>query len=126
MKKNSKHIMIFYAVINIVAIVLTIAMDMILKSYKQLTFPPMLACVLYIVVPIAVSILLFVKIMMQGKISVWFSRLVNIAVIILFVAAVNVFYQPLGLLSFITTYILATFVFYIQLCSFVYDVFFRK
>jgi len=118
--------MISYAVVNIVAIVLTITMDMVLEAYKQFSFPPMLAYALYIAIPIVVSILFFYKIMMQNKIPVWFSRLVNIIVIVLFVVAVYVFYHPLGFASFISTYILAAFIFSLQLCSFVYDIFFRK
>ena len=126
MEKNNNYIMISYAAVNIVAIVLTITMDMVLKAYKQFAFPPMLAYALYIAIPIVVSILFFFKIIIQNKIPVWFSRLVNIIVLVLFVVAVNVFYHPSGLVSFISTYILAAFIFSLQLCSFVYDVFFRK
>jgi len=126
LEKNNNYIMISYAAVNIVAIVLTIAMDMVHKAYKQFAFPPMLAYALYIAIPIVVSILFFFKIIIQNKIPVWFSRLVNIIVLVLFVVAVNVFYHPLGLVSFISTYNLAAFIFSLQLCSFVYDVFFRK
>ena len=59
MKKNNKYIMRSYAVVNIVAIALTITMDMVLEAYKQFAFPPMLTYALYIATPIVVSILFF-------------------------------------------------------------------
>lgn len=126
MKNNKNYSMIFYAVINIVAIGLTILMDIVLGAYKQFAFPSMLTYALYISIPIVVSILSYIKIIMQNKTPVWFSRLINIIVIILFVIAINIFFHPLGLSWFISTYILTTFVFYLQLCSLTYDVFFRK
>ncbi len=126
MKNNKNYSMTFYAVINIAAIGLTILMDMVLRAYKQFAFPSMLTHALYISIPIVVSILSYIKIIMQNKTPVWFSRLINILVIVLFTVAIIVFYQPLGLGWFISTYILTTFVFYLQLCSLAYDVFFRK
>lgn len=126
MKNNKNYSMIVYAVINIVAIGLTILMDVVLKAYKQFAFPSMLTYALYISIPIVVSILSYIRIIMQNKTPVWFSRLTNIIVIVLFVIAINVFYHPLGLAWFISTYILTTFVFYLQLYSLAYDVFFRK
>ena len=81
---------------------------------------------IFYAVPIAVSILLYIKILMQRKMPVWYSRLINAIVIILFIIVVPAFYHPLSWTWFVSTYILTAIVFYLQLCSFTYDIFFRK
>ena len=63
---------------------------------------------------------------MQRKMPVWYSRLINAIVIILFIIVVPAFYHPLSWTWFASTYILTAIVFYLQLCSFTYDIFFRK
>lgn len=126
MKNNKNYLMIIYAIVHILAIALTVIMDIILRAYRQFAFPAMLTYHLYMSVPILISILSFIKIMMQSKISAWFSGLSNIIIIVLFVIVIKFVYRPLGMVSFISTYNLTAFVFYLQLCSLAYDIFFRK
>lgn len=126
MEKKTNHLMVLYGIINIVVIILPIAFAVIQKAYKQFSFPVMPFYYLYMATPIVISILIFIKIMLQNKMPVWFSRLVNIICIVLFIIVVRIFYHAPGFLYFVSTYNLAAFIFYLQLCSFIYDIFFRK
>ena len=126
MNHNKNRSMIFYAAVNMAAAALTVFTDITCRVCKQFTFTAMPLYVLSIAVPIAVSILLYIKILMQRKMPVWYSRLINAIVIILFIIVVPAFYHPLSWTWFVSTYILTAIVFYLQLCSFTYDIFFRK
>lgn len=99
---------------------------MMLKAYKRYALSTMPVYYLYIFTPIVISSLSFIKIKMQNRMPVKFSRLLNIIVIIFFVIAVKLFYHTLGFMHFISTYIFTAFVFYLDLCSLAYDIFIRK
>ena len=96
MKRNKNCFIIFYTVVNIAPVVLTILTDMMLRAYKRYAFPAMPFYYLYIFTPIVISILSFIKIKMQSRMPVKLSRLLNIIVIIFFVIAVKLFYHTLG------------------------------
>ena len=126
MKRNKNCFIIFYTVVNIAPVVLTILTDMMLRAYKRYAFPAMPFYYLYIFTPIVISILSFIKIKMQSRMPVKLSRLLNIIVIIFFVIAVKLFYHTLGFMHFISTYVFTAFVFYLHLCSLAFDIFIRK
>lgn len=125
---NSKinRLIVFYVAINIAVVSLTVFSDMLLIAYKKYDFSIISTYALYSFLTIAISALSYVKIIMQSRVTINISRFVNIVILMIFIFAISVFYHPLSFASFTTTFILATIVFYLQLCSLVYDFFFRK
>lgn len=65
--------MALYAVISFVAVAFVIAMDVIFYAYKNFHFFPKLAITLYVIAPIFVAILSYIKILMQKKNAVAFQ-----------------------------------------------------
>ncbi|MDD4378179.1 MAG: hypothetical protein PHH48_08595 [Eubacteriales bacterium] len=138
--RTIKNEMILYALVSIAAPAFVIAMNVTFYAYKHFHFFPKLAVTLYIVAPIFVAILSFVKILMQGRMPLCFSRITNIAVLVLFVAGLFALYPPMkllltgeialyplwGLLSLLPQNLLAAFFFWLQLSAVAYDFFFRR
>lgn len=139
--KTLKSEMALYAVISFVAVAFVIAMDVTFYAYKNFHFFPKLAITLYVVTPIFVAILSYIKILMQKRMPLRFSRITNIAVVLLLLIGMIVLYPlflnlilfgtmafipPMGLLALVTRNIMTTFFFCLQVCALVYDFFFRK
>ena len=123
--KNEKKRKTLYAVISFATVIYFIASDItlaFLKIYYSRNYEfPTFKLVLSILTPIVVSIMIFIKILLQKDLSVQFSRHINIIVTIVFAIGAVVFYKPFHLLYFIFTYPVLIFVFCLQLCSLAYD-----
>lgn len=124
--RNVKNDMVIYAVVSLAAVAFIIAMDVTYNAYKQFYSFPKLAIMLYIITPIVVAILSYIKIMMQKRIPIRFSRIINSIAVVLLAIGVIAFYHPLSLFTLITRNLMTTFFFWLQLCALAYDLFFRR
>ena len=124
-----------YAVLSFAAVICLIALYRAQSYFKMLNSTTYqyvtITFLLSILTPILVSILFFIKILLQQSISVPFSRVINMVATILFVigapfllkaSSYNLWY----LLHFVLDYPMYTFIFYLQLCSFGYDLFSKR
>lgn len=118
--------MVFYVIVSIVVVALTILLDMLQIAYRKHTSWAIVMNVLYLSITIVVPVLSYVKIVLQRKVSIKFSRIFNTIITILFIFAINIIYHPLSFAWFMSTFTLTTVIFYLQLCSVIYDIIFRK
>lgn len=118
--KSKNDYKLVYPIINLAIIFFIIAMDVIHILYKQSYFCPKLTAVSYMITPIFVSILTYVKISIQVKAVVPCSWIIDTICIIFFLVAFLFFYKTLSLFAFITSYPLTTFIFCLYLWSLIY------
>lgn len=125
MKKRQSTIW-YYVIVSIAVVILTILLDMRKITYRKYASWTILMNTFYLFITVAVSILLYIKILLQSKVSIKFSRIFNSTITILFILAINIIYRPLGFAWFMSTFTLTTVIFCLQLCAVIYDIIFRK
>lgn len=130
--KNNRRQTIWYIFFSVLSVGLTMANDLFRHWIKyiahlQFTSPYMeLWVYLMIWMPVLVAVLLFVKLMLQQKVSRKWSLIVNL-ILTIFMVCVICFMYPSGKLTLIlSTFQVTSFIFIVQLCALVYDLFFRK
>jgi hypothetical protein len=125
-KKNDRVLYSVSSFAPIIYIILNLAQNSLQTFYSKNYELPLFSFVLSVVIPIIVSVLFYIKILLQKTMVTSFSKNLNILVTILLIAGIIIFYDTFTILYFVTTYPMLTFVFCLQLCSLTYDLFLRK
>lgn len=121
--KNVTAQKVVYSVISFLAIAIVIAADLSLKNTKVNYQTPVLSVALYISVLVVGPIFIFFKTVLQLKLPVGFSRIINILSIVFLIAGAAAFNRFPVLLFVFASYPGYTFLFCFYLCSLIYDFF---
>jgi hypothetical protein len=130
--KNSRRQMIWYVLFSVLSVGLPMASDLFCHWIKYVVhfgflYPyGMLRLYLILWMPVLAAVLLFVKLMLQQKVSRKWSLMVNLILAVLMACMFYFIYPGRKLTSILGTFQVTSFIFVLQLCALIYDLFFRK